>query len=116
LAVPAVPYFTIVALQAAGAGDGVQKVAFALFFAALVYVSFAIWARKRQATRTPTPPRKIFVGFAVWLLPAVYPRAGVGKRPGPSAGGYWLIGFNQTFGKTAPTSVLGSASPNCSVH
>jgi hypothetical protein len=68
IAVPGVPFFALVVLQAGGAGDGVQKVAFVLFLAAIVYVSFAIRARKREAAAAPTPLKKLFLSFAVWLV------------------------------------------------
>jgi hypothetical protein len=78
-AIVAVPAFAIILLQAGGAGDGIQKVAFVLFFAAIVYVSFANWARKREAPPVPTPPKKILLSFVVWLV-AVYILALVGAN------------------------------------
>ncbi len=68
VAVSAVPFFAIVLLQAGGGSDSLQKVAFVLFLASLVYVSFAIRQRKRETPSTPTPPKKIFVSLAIWLV------------------------------------------------
>jgi hypothetical protein len=67
-AIPAVPGFAIVLLQANGGSDGLQKVAFVLVLAGIVYVSFAMRSRRREAPSGPTPPKKILFSFVVWLV------------------------------------------------
>ncbi len=67
-ALPAVPFCAVVLLQAHGAIEGLQKAAFVVFLAAIVYVSFAIRARKRQTPAAPTPAKRLLLSSLVWLV------------------------------------------------
>lgn len=67
-AIPAVPGFAIVLLQANGGSESLQKVAFVLLIGAIVYVSYAIHLRKRAAPTAPTPPKKLLLSSIVWLV------------------------------------------------
>jgi hypothetical protein len=67
-AIPAVPGFGIVLLQAYGGSEHLQKIAFGLFIGAVVLVTYLIRLRKRAAPTTPTPPKKLLLGLVLWLV------------------------------------------------